>query len=166
MTTVTQNYGGYTDLTVTNLQSLVNSGGWQSDVIDNLSSVKAIDYEIFIKLTTANTAPANDKAVYVYVCEAIKNVVPSWLFDDSGSLTYPTGVEGTAVIASVGTNLRLLGVMPYVNAAQVLQSVFKLSNAVGSAMPDGFSIMIFNYSGAALATGCVVGYKAIKQDIT
>ena len=62
-------YGSKTVMTVTNLQSLANSAtvGWQSDRVSNLST-KAIDYEIFVKLTTANTAPANDRAMYVWMC--------------------------------------------------------------------------------------------------
>jgi hypothetical protein len=48
----------------------------------------------------------------------------------------------------------------------VCQGVFNLSSAVGQSMPDGFSIIIVNYSGAALATGCVVAYRTIAQTLT
>ena len=162
-TQITQSYGTYTALTVTNLQSLANSAtvGWQSVRIDNQTSVKAIDYEIFVKLTTANTAPANDKIMYVYISPAITtDGGTTWLHADQGTTTLPTGTEGTTTIASPN-NLQLLGTMSYTSQQMVCQGHFNLSSAVGQSMPDGFSIIIVNYSGAALSTSCVVAYRSI-----
>lgn len=168
MATATQLYGDYTAFTVTNLQSLASSAtaGWQSARIDNQTSVKALDYEIFIKLTTANTAPANDKCIYVYVNAAMTTDGGStWLDSDSGIDTDPVdGVEGTVNIASPN-NLKLLGVISYTTQEDIVKASFNLSNAVGQSMPDGFSIIIHNYSGAALSTDCIVAYRAIKNTI-
>lgn len=164
MTTNLIAYGTYTAVTVTNLQSLASSAtaGWQSVRIDNQSSVKALDYEIFVKLTTANTAPANDKAAYVYISPAMTtDAGTTWLHADQGTGTLPTGAEGTTTIASPN-NLKLLGVLSYTTAQMVMQGSFNLSNAVGQSMPDGFSIIIINYTGAALSTACVVAYRAIN----
>ena len=58
-------------------------------------------------------------------------------------------------------NLVLLGVLAYTAQQQTMQGVFTLSNAFGQTMPDGFSIIIVNYTGAALSTSCVVAYRAI-----
>ena len=60
--------GSTSVMTVTNLQSLASSAtaGWQSARVSNLTTL-ATDYEIFVKLTTANTAPASDKCMYVYI---------------------------------------------------------------------------------------------------
>lgn len=167
MTTVNQAYGSYTALTVTNLQSLASSStaGWRSALIDNQSSVKALDYEVFVKLTTANTAPANDKAMYVYAVPAITtDGGTTWLLSDQGTTTLPTTSEGTTTIATPN-DLRLMGVLNYTTQNMTVQGHFNLSNAVGNSMPDGFSIIIVNYSGAALSTGCVVAYRAITQTI-
>ncbi len=167
MATINQAYGNYIAVTVTNLQSLASSAtaGWQSDKIDNQTSVKAIDYEIFVKLTTANTAPANDKAAYVYICPMITtDDGTTWLASDQGTGTLPTGAEGTTTIASPN-NLKLLGVLSYTTQQMIMQASFNLSNAVGASMPDGFSIIIINFSGAALATSCVVAYRAITETI-
>lgn len=167
MAKVTKDYGDYTAITVTNLQSLANSAtaGWKSANIDNQSLVKAIDYEIFIKLTTANTAPANDKAAYIYICPAITiDGGTTWLFSDQGTTTLPNGAEGATTIASPN-NLKLLGVLNYTTQQMVMQGSFNLSNAVGASMPDGFVIIIINFTGAALSTGCVVAYRAIKEEI-
>lgn len=159
-------YGSYTAVTVTNLQSLASSAtaGWQSGRISNIST-KAIDYNIFVKLTTANTAPANDKAAYVYISPAIStDGGTTWLQADQGTTTLPTGSEGTTTIASPN-NLKLLGVLSYTTQQMVMQGHFSLSGAVGQSMPEGFSIIIINYTGAALSTSCVVSYEAVTATI-
>lgn len=163
-TTNSVSYGSYTAMTVTNLQSLASSAtaGWQSARVDNQTSVKALDYEIFVKLTTANTAPANDKAMYVYISPAITtDGGTTWLQSDQGTTTLPTGTEGTTTIASPN-DLKLLGVLSYTTQQMVCQGSFLLSNGYGQNMPDGFSIIIINFSGAALSTSCVVAYRAIN----
>ena len=159
-------YGSTTVLTVTNLQSLASSAtaGWQSVKVSNLSTL-AVDYEIGIKLTTANTAPANDKAMYVYACPFYTtDGGTTWLASSQGTTTLPTGSEGTTTIASPN-NLRLLGVLNYTTQNMTVQDTFLLSNAFGLSMPDGFSIIVINYSGAALSTGCIVDYTPITYTV-
>ncbi len=167
MANVTQTYGSYTAMTVTNLQSLASSAtaGWQSARVDNQTSVLALDYEIFVKLTTANTAPANDKAMYVYASPMITtDAGTTWLASDQGTATLPTGTEGTTTIATPN-DLKLLGILNYTTQQMVVQGSFLLSNGVGMSMPDGFSIIIINFSGAALSTACVVAYRSIANAI-
>ena len=166
MATTTNNIsrGSYTAITVTNLQSLASSAtaGWQSGRISDVST-KALDYAIVVKLTTANTAPANDKAMYVYISSAMStDGGTTWLHDDQGTTTLPTGSEATTTIASPNS-LKLLGVLPYTTQNMTVQGNFLLSNAVGQFMPEGFSIIIINFSGAALSTSCVVSYEAITE---
>lgn len=165
MATRNISYGSYTTLTVTSLQSLASSAtaGWQSDRISNIST-KAIDYNIFVKLTTANTAPANDKAMYVYVSQAMStDGGTTWLHADQGTTTLPTGSEGTTTIANPN-DLTLIGTLSYTTQQMVCQGNFSLGNCM-SAMPEGFSVIIINFSGAALSTSCVVAYEAITETI-
>jgi hypothetical protein len=169
ITTNNVSYGTYTALTVTNLQSLANSitAGWQSARVDNQTSVKALDYEIMIKLTTANTAPANDKMAYVYISRAMTtDGGTTWLHEDVGNGTLPSGSEGTITVLSNATgpmNSRLLGVLNYQTAQMTMEGMFFLSNVCGQFMPDGFSIIIVNFTGAALSTSCVVAYRAVTE---
>lgn len=167
MATVSQSYGSTTTLTVTNLNSLASSAtaGWQSAKVSNLST-KAIDYEINVKLTMANTAPANDKSVYVYVCPFYtSDAGTTWYASSQGTTTLPTGSEGTTTIASPN-NLRLLGILNYTTQNMVLQDTFNLSNAFGNTMPDGFSIIIINYTGAAIsASSNIVEYTPINLTV-
>jgi hypothetical protein len=165
MTTNNVAYGAYTAMTVTSLQSLASSAtaGWRSALIDNQTSVKALDYEIFIKLTTANTAPANDKQAYVFACPGMTtDGGTTWLMSDQGTGTLPTTSEGTTTIATPN-DLKPLGILSYTTQQMVMQGSFMLSNAVGQFMPDGFSIIITNFTGAALSTACVVAYRALTE---
>lgn len=159
-------YGSTTAMTVTSLQSTASSAtaGWQSARVSNLSSL-ATDYEVFVKLTTANTAPANDKAMYVYVCPFYTpDGGTSWSGSSQGTTTLPTGVEGPTVIASPN-NLRLLGILNYTTQQMVVQDTFHLSNVFGARLPDAFSFIIINFSGAALSTGCAVNYTPINPTL-
>jgi hypothetical protein len=172
MATTTVIYGTYTAMTVTNLQSLANDAtdpfaGWQSARVDNQTSVKAMDYEVTVDLSTAATAAANDKAAYVFL-------VP-WMTTDGGTTwiaggnfgttTLPTGSEGTASMTEPNS-MRLLGVLPYKDTQQRMQRSFLIAPAFGGIVPDGWSLAIRNCSGAALSTGCVVAYRSVKYDVT
>ncbi len=167
MATIQPAYGTYTAMTVTNLQSLASSAtaGWQSVRVDNQTSVKADNYEIVVKLTTANTAPANDKAAYVYASPAVTtDGGTTWLQADQGTTTLPTGSEGTTTIASPN-NLKLLGTLNYTTQNMTMQGVFELCPSCTVDCPDGFSIIIINFTGAALSTSCVVSYRAITYTV-
>lgn len=170
MPTQNASYGPYTALTVTNLNSLANSqiAGWQSIRIDNQTSVKAMDYELAIKLTMANTAPANDKTVYVYISPAMTtDGGTTWIHADGGTITLPSGAEGTYTIANPN-DLVLLGALNYTTQNMILQGNFFLSSSFGyGSMPDGFSIILINYTGAAIASsGNIVAYRALNNTIS
>lgn len=157
-----QDYGSYTAMTVTALNSLANSAtvGWQSDRVDNLTT-KALDYEILVELDLASTAPANDMCVYVFA-------VP-WVYDgstwhpaDGGTATRPSGSQSSYTIGT-NHNLRPLMTLAYTATGQVVSDVRPLSAAFGGVMPDGWSLVIVNYSGAALAASAnVLAYRSIK----
>lgn len=167
MAIINQSYGSYTALTVTNLNSLANSAtvGWQSARVDNQTATKALDYEIAVKLATAATAPANDKAVYVYLSPAVTtDGGTTWIHADGGTATLPSGTESAYTIANPN-NLTLLGMLNYTTTSQLMQGTFFLSQCFAS-MPDGFSIVIVDFTGAALgASGNVVAYRAITQTV-
>jgi hypothetical protein len=165
MATQKTNYGTPQICAVTALQSLANSAtaGWKSELIDNRTTL-AIDYNIFIKLTTANTAPANDKAAHVFICP---------MFTDGTNLTYEDG--GTATLPTVGdaaytianpNNLHWIGDMQYTTQQMVMQKMFSLLYDGGfSSVPAGFIIIIVNYTGAALSTACIVDVTPVFNTI-
>jgi hypothetical protein len=153
-------------MTVTNLQSLASDSSdpfsaWQSDRVDNKSSKLAVDYLVRVQLAMANTAAANDRAIYVYV-------VP-WIYDGSnwevganfGTTTRPTGSEGTASI-SEPNSMRAMST-PYNATQQPVDFWFRIGQACGY-MPHGWSLALRNCTGAALSTGCKVGYSPVFYD--
>lgn len=144
--------GSNTSMTVTNLNSLANSGtvGWQSDTVINRTR-QATDYRIFVKATMANTAPANDKTMYVYIAPFYYDGT-SYLGPSLGTTSQATGVQGSCTIASgAPNNLILLGVLSYSTQNMVLQSTFSLSSIFGKTLPDAWSVVIINYTGAAVS---------------
>lgn len=165
MTTDNLAYGTYTAMTVTNLQSLANDStdpfaGWQSDRVDNQTSVKALDFEIIIDLSTANTAPANDSAAYVYLVPWMYTGA-AWITGGNfGTTTLPTGTEGTASMSEPNSMKGPIAI-PYKIAQQRLECYFTVAELCGGIVPDGWSLAIRNCTGAALSTGCVVAYRAI-----
>jgi hypothetical protein len=167
MATVNQSYGTAVSLSTTNLQNLANSATacWQSALVDLQTSLKPLDVEITFTSGTANTAAANDKAIYLFVCPATTlDGGTTWYFTDQGTTTLPTGTEGTTTIGAT-YNLRLLGVLTYTATKQVVQGSFLLSNAMGASMPDGFSLIVENFTGAALSISTTVLYRPITQTI-
>ena len=132
------------------LGAMANSAtvGWQSDSV-GLRQHKCTDVKIGVKISMSG-APANDKAVYVYVYP-IWYDNSTWYFTSGGTTTLPSGANSTYTIASPN-NLRLLGVLSYTTTNMVLQDQFILSNAFGSTMPDAFGLVIVDFSGAALST--------------
>lgn len=169
-TTSKPSYGSTTVLTVTNLQSLANSitAGWQSARVNNLSTL-AENYEISFKLTTANTAPANDKCVYIYISRGYTtDGGTTWFMDDVGNGTVPGGSEGTITVLSNATgpmSARLLGTIPYYTQNMTMQKTFDLLDLFPSGMPDGFQIILVNFTGAALSTSCVVDITPINGQL-
>lgn len=156
--------GATSVLAVTALQSMASSAtvGWKSVRTSNLATL-ANDYEVFISLTTAASAPANDKAVYLFVIPWYTTDGGStWFSSSGGTTTLPTSADATYTIASPH-NFRLLGVLNYTTQSMTLQDTFLLSNCFGNRLPDGFSFCVINFSGAALGTGCVLDISPIND---
>jgi hypothetical protein len=151
-------YGSVTTMTVTSLQSLASSAtaGWQSAQVDNTGTIY-VDALVQVVLDFANTAPANDKCAYVYVAGGLLTTV----------LSNPaSGSQGTITLLDItanAQNLRLLGTMPYTTADEVVESSpFSVANAFGGILPNFWSVVVVNYSGAALAaSGNTVKYVGI-----
>lgn len=169
MGAVTNVLGTYTAMTVTNLQSLANESSdpysaWQSARVSNISTL-ALDYEVFIDLSTAATAPAGDAAAYVYIVPWVTtDGGTTWVTGGNfGTTTLPTGSEATASVSDPNS---MKGPMPipYKVTSQRMQTHFTIAQLCGE-VPDGWSLAIRNASGAALGTGCVVAYRAITKNV-
>ncbi len=165
MAQILQSYGSLTLLASANFVGLSSSATavWQSQLVDIASTDKAIDYDVFIRTAMTTAAPASDKALYVFVIPWSSGSA-TWLAGDLGTTTFPTGTEGTATINSSSV-LKMLGVMSYVTAGQVVHGKFNLLNAFGSSLPDGFSLVIENFSGTPISTTSFVSVRPISETV-
>ena len=158
MATVALSYASAVAMTVTALHSNASSAtaAWASAVVDNTSNLY-VDALVQVVLDFANTAPANDKAVYVYAYGGI----------ETGVYSNPvSGTEGDATLADFTTNaqnIRLVGVVPYTTQDEVAESSpMSVANAFGGILPAFWGIAIVNYSGAALAaSGNTVKWRGV-----
>lgn len=170
MATLQTGYAAYTAMTVTSLQSLANDAtdpftAWQSARVSNIVTL-AVDYEIIIDLSTAATAPANDQAAYVYLVPWVTtDGGTTWISGGNfGTTTLPTGAEGVASISDPNSMKGPIPI-PYKITSQRLEQYFSVATLCGGIMPDGWSVVIRDCTGAALGTGCVVAYRAILPTV-
>lgn len=161
---VKQAFQGAQTMTVTNLHSLASSAtaGWQSDAVTNTSNLYLDDLWQFT-LDFANTAPANDKAVYFFAAHSI---------DGGTTYTNPaTGTQGTITLTSVATTAQampMLGTMPYNTADEVAESrALSMAATAGGVLPERYSVALINFTGAALAaSGNVVKHNGVFATVT
>lgn len=151
-------YSSVQTMTVTNLHSNTSSltAAWASAVVDNTSTIY-IDALVQVVLDFANTAPANDKAAYIYAYGGI----------ETGVYSNPiSGSEGDVTLLDISANpnnLRLIGTMPYGTADEIVESSpMSVANAFGGVLPAYWGIVIANYTGAALAaSGNTVKWRGV-----
>jgi hypothetical protein len=157
MATIKTAFGAETTMTVTNLQSLANSptAGWQSDVVDNTTDLY-LDALVQVVLDFANTAPANDKAAYVFAYGGLTTTYTNPVTGTQGTITLTT-------IVSTQQNLKLVGVLAYNTADEVVESQpLSVAAAFGGILPPKWGLVIMNYSGAALAAaGNTVKWRGV-----
>lgn len=143
-------YGSSTTITVSAaLTGLASSAtaGWQSAAIDNTGDL-ALGVTIRLKVTVANTAPANDKTVYVYVYESENGTD----YTDNA-----TGSEGALTIRDP-TNLKLLGTIATPTQNLAYAQTFTYAPAV---MPRKWGLVVINYTGMAF-TAAAASYTPVQ----
>jgi hypothetical protein len=157
MASIKAAYGTETTMTVTNLHSLASSAtaGWQSDVVDNTTDLY-LDALVQVVLDFANTSPANDKAAYVFAYGGLATTYTNPVTGSQGTITVPT-------IVSTQLNLKLIGVLAYATADEVVESQpLSVAAAFGGVLPPKWGLVIMNYSGAALAaSGNTVKWRGV-----
>lgn len=154
MAEIKTKYGTQRRLTIAALQGLANSAtvGWKSELIDNRTTL-AIDFKVHVKLAMANSAPANDKNVYVFLVPLVWDTDTStWLYCDGGTATLPSAGDASYTIANPHSLPQLMA-LSYTTQNQPLGLNALVSSVYGNNMPEGFLLLVVNYSGAAISPG-------------
>ncbi len=157
MATVSRTPGTSVSMTVTNLNSLENSAtaGWQSARVDNTTE-KAAEYDVNVTIDLANTAAANDKAIYIYLVRWYYNGSTWTPGSDGGTTTHPAGIEGAYTIGATH-NLTPIKTLAYTATNQIVLGQFTIQNP-----GHGWSLVVVNYTGAAIAaSGNAIKYAPV-----
>jgi hypothetical protein len=161
MATVALSYSAVQTMTVTALHSLASSAtaGWQSAVVDNSSNLY-LDALVQVVLDFANTAPANDKAAYLFAYAGLETTYTNPASGSEGTITLTN-------ITSTAQNLRLIGTLPYNTADEVVESgAFSVAAGFGGVLPIKWGLVLMNYTGAALAaSGNTVKWVGVKASV-
>jgi hypothetical protein len=148
-------YGTSTAITIT-LNSLASSQtvGRQATVIDNSSNLFD-DVYVTIILSTAAGAPANDKAVYVYLSGSEDGTN----FDqDDGAM----GASDAGYTVNLPSNLKGPYPVNTPTASKVYNKTFNLRSFFGGIVPRKWTVVVVNYEGQTLAaSGNSMSYTGI-----
>lgn len=159
-------YQPWTSMVVSSLQGLTHDAAdpfvaWQSNLVDNINSLNADDFELRVFCPVNSIAPAADQAAYLYL-------VP-WMYDGSlwnvganfGTATTPTGSEGTAIISDPNT---MKGPLPlsFKIGGQALHGLTSITALGGTpSPPDGWSLAMRDCTGGTFSSSCAIAYRAL-----
>lgn len=144
-------YASPVTLTITNA-NLASSAtaGWQSAGQDNTSNLY-IDAMVQVKLAAVNTAPANNKAIYIYGFGVADGSTTDYTNTGAAAVT---GSEGTLTfpdITSLPVVAPLIGVIAYpTQNTAIISPAFSIAAGFGGILPAKYAIGMVNYSGMTL----------------
>lgn len=155
-------YGSESTLTIT-LNSLANGSAQQSTAItntDGVDSSPSIGYDdilILLKIKTAASSVSSTGTVTVFIAGSL-----------DGGTTYTGGASGSNASYTVNGNEIPLGIINANADATVYEAgPFSIKQAVG-AVPQNWSIIVYNNTGAALdsSAGGSIQYQGTYTQTT
>ena len=155
---ILQTYQAEAAMAVTNLHSLASSAtaGWSSTFVDNSTGYE--NATISIHIAAVNTAPGNDKAIYVFMYASTDGAI----FTSTGTSGGTVGTEGALTFPSISTLPILmpqLGVIPYMVQNKALDASFQTRQCFPK-LPKYWGLAILNFSGFTFAAaGNTVKYQ-------
>lgn len=161
MATVQISYGTDTSLTWSGAIASSTTAGRQSNAVDN-SSTLADDYELTVSIVFPNSAPANDKTVYLYL--------GGWYGSTAGWEGNPalTGSDAAYTFNDITTTpsgLRLARACFMVQNTTSVWSVPSVATVFGGTVPAQWAGAVANYSGQTITT-FTARYRAITYTVT
>ena len=148
---VKEAFGTATAFTITNA-NLASSAtaGWVSNAITNSSNLY-LDALVMVQLAAVNTAPASDKAIYLFAYGLIDT--GGSVYTSTGAAT-PSGSEGTLTfpdVSAAGVIMPRLGTIPYpVQNIANNGGPFAIGRCFSGILPPKWGVAMVNYSGMTL----------------
>lgn len=144
------------DLTSFNSLASSATAGWSSHYTDNSSNLY-LDDLAYLKIAAVNTAPANNKAHYLFGASNINTTdLPSTGAASGNTVANSSTTSATLTFPSVATPLPcilpIVKVIPYpVQNAANTTGIFSLAPAFGGYLGLYFWYALLNYSGMTIA---------------
>lgn len=160
MATVLISYGTDTALTWAGAIASSTTAGRQSNAIDN-SSTLADDYEVSVSIVFPNSAPANDKTVYLYA-GGYYGATAGW--EGNPALTGSDGAYTFNDITTTPSGLRLARACYMVQNHTDVWSIPSIATVFGGTVPAQFALAVANYSGQTITT-FTARYRAITYTV-
>ena len=161
MSSVQVAYGTDTALTWAGAIASSATAGRQSNTIDN-SSVLAPDYQVLVSIVFPNSAPANDKTVYLYA-GGYYGATAGW--EGGPALSGSDGAYTFNDITTTPTGLYLAKSCFMVQNATRVFGIPSLATVFGGSLPEKVAFAVANYSGQTITT-FTARYRAILYTIT
>ena len=160
MATESANYGTRTAFgTLTNLNSLANAAAKVLGHVDNATSVKALNYHVWLELALNSTGVSATGTVSIYLLEG--QVSGSGDTTDGIDMSTPS----TSDVAASIKNAKLLEILAANANSQVVRWHARLLDFI-SDVPNFWGLLILNNSGAAFASsGHDAQYVPLKRDV-
>jgi hypothetical protein len=160
MATVNIAYGSETSLTWAGAIASSTTAGRQSNTIDNTSTL-ADDYEVAVNIVFPNSAPANDKTVYVYAAGYI-GATNTWA--GRPALTGSDGSYTANDITTTPMGVPLAGAFFMVQNTTGTFLIPSLATVFGGSLPQKIALVVMNYSGQTITTFTAT-YRAITYTV-
>lgn len=167
MATLKLNYSSETNFTVTNLHSLASSdtAGWSSAYVDNTTNLY-LDALVQFVFDPANTAPANDRAFYIFAWGSLSSSnLPSTGATSGGTV----GTQGSLTFPSILDRQQLpFTVIPYIGQDTIIKSkALSICEILGiTTLPPFWGVAVINYTGATIgASGNTVSWRGVKLGV-
>jgi hypothetical protein len=128
--------------------------GWESSAIDNTNISGGLYLDALVQLTIpfGASAPAGDKAIYIYSYGALSGSYPNPITGSQGLVT-----AGNAV---TGVNLRSLYTITVGTSSQLLTTPpLSVALSFGGVLPPKWGLVVLNDAGGVFMTGTSVAIK-------
>jgi hypothetical protein len=152
MASIKEALGTSTAITIT-LNSLASSAtaGRESTAIDNSSNLY-LDALVTVIINFPNSAPANDKAIYIYAYGS----------EDGTNYTDNATGSDAAITLESPTCLRPVHTIPIPTQNKSYEAIFSIAQVFGGILPRKWGIVVRNYAGQTLvASGNSASYSGV-----